>query len=243
MIGKLPAVACAAALLVAASSAAAEEAEYTNIHTIAVASAIGHDYLLFHEGITIFDTSREKMDISDWGINAWMTDAITKALASRFTIKQVPLDQAALDKCDGRDQCTDLLPHRDDVDAYVIAIKRSIPLANPKNDLWGIGQLHNPGPFGLHVDEIHTAYEIDVVDAKTGHVIDHGAAKLTAGSLLFADDPIVGKLPESAWPETAAQMTDDQKAFARKTVMDLLVKSLPYGLTNANLIPGPEDHK
>jgi hypothetical protein len=42
-------------------------------------------------------------------------------------------------------------------------------------------------------------------------------------------------MPETIWPESAAKMTETQKALAKQTIIDLIRSSLPHALENANL--------
>lgn len=215
--------------------------EYENVHAVAVGSAIGDFYRLFNKGFTVFDNSVEVVPIADWGIDTWVTDELTKALAPRFTVKQITLDIPSLTGCNENWSHCAALPHRADVDAYVIAVKRTINDVSGLADLRGLGQMHSGGPFGMHYDEMHAAYMIVVIDAKDGHLIDYGDAWLSGFTAFGADQPVVGGLPASVWPESAAQMTDDQKAFAKSTMMKLIAASLPRALQNARLVaPSPD---
>jgi hypothetical protein len=214
---------------------AASTDEYANIRNVAVGSVIGDAYRLFNKGFTVFGNSAEEVPIGDWGVDAWVADQITKALSPRFVVKAVAPDAAAVDKCSNDwDDCS-ALPHRDDVDAYVIAVKRTINDVSGSPDLRGLGQMHSGGPFGLHYEEMHAAYMIVVIDAKSGRLIDYGSAWLSAFTPFGADEPVAAGLPASAWPGTASQMTDDQKNFAKDTMMKLIAASLPRALENAKL--------
>jgi len=222
--------------LAALPAAAADADEYANIHTVAVASGVGDAYVLYNKGLTIFDTTKEEVPIADWGIDQWLEDSLKQALSPRFVVKTASVDRALLARCDDLDQCLAALPRRQDLDAYVIAIKREIMgPGGSEYYLRGLGQLHSGGPFGLHFEEIYAAYEIVVVDARTGRYIDSGSARMPGGSLFSTNEPIVGDLPASVWPGTAAQMSADQKALAKETVTRLVRDSFQHGLENANL--------
>ena len=75
--------------------------------------------------------------------------------------------------------------------------------------------MHSGGPFGLHYEEIHAAYMIVMIDAKSGHLIDYGSAWLSAFTPFGADEPVLAGLPTSVSPGTAAQMTDAQKTLPK----------------------------
>jgi hypothetical protein len=69
--------------------------EYTNIHTIAVISAVGQSLMLGRAG---WLASHSTLDISDWRLDESIEALTGKLLSSKYTVKQVPHDIAALAK-------------------------------------------------------------------------------------------------------------------------------------------------
>jgi hypothetical protein len=225
-----------ALVVLTATGATVSAGEYTDIHAVAVVSAIG-DSLEFTKVEFHLGPYHAPTFPIDWGIDAWMQQQITAALSNHFVIKPVPVNRIALSQCDGFEQCADALPKTDGVDAYILIFKhwRGDPIGGTR-DIRGIGLYHNPGVIGASSTFVYAIYVVAVIDAKTGRMIGHGTGRMgEAGFLGSYDDPIE-KVSEGLWADSPDQFSNEQQSSVKGTVLRLLEVSLPHALRNANLI-------
>ena len=75
--------------LAALPAAAATADEYANVHTIGIVSTVGGEFVVKRLGTMVFGNSETKLPIPSWGIDAWLTNAIARALSPRFAVKTI----------------------------------------------------------------------------------------------------------------------------------------------------------
>lgn len=220
-------------LLAPSASSAADRDEYAAIHSVAVVSAIG-DSLFFENDGPLSGDHIEPLDISAWGIDSWVKQKVTEALAPRFSVQPLEVDATAVKGCTLPGQCASDLPHTDSVDAYVLVFKTWAP--NPitgMGDVAGLGLLYHPGIFGIGTFyAIHSVYGVAIIDARTGKVVDHGTARTDE------HNTPAEIAPADLWPEHPPEMTAEQQNKAKEIIMRQIDKTLLHALRNANLIAG-----
>lgn len=178
---------------------ATRSADYTNIHTVAIISALGTQ-LTFRNN-HFMGPKDHVQDIQDWNIDAEIEVRLKQYLSGRFTFKSVAFDRAALAKIpDGNwDGLLSKFPEfarslpQDQVDAYII-IRRGLAYQAP--GIQGLG-LENGGAFRDGTPLVWANFEINIVDARTSKVIAGGYSRVRTRenappsfSGLFASDAL-----------------------------------------------------
>lgn len=127
------------------------------------------------------------------------------------------------------------LPNSANVDAWIVIFPFSAqdPVIGTSTYMSGLGLYRRP-LISQAIVAAYALYEIDVIDAHTGKMIDYAHGNL-GGSGLFPKWPVKG-LDKSNWAATAAQMTDSQKDTLRDTLTNLVATSLPYALSRTHLL-------
>jgi len=200
--------------------------DYSQIHTVAVVSAIGNTLELHHQGF--LDSASKTIDISGWGIDAAVEADLQRYLAPRFTFKTVTYDRAAIERLDNGKMASgdsDLreklasIPH-DGIDAFIVV------RPDVEGDMWGPQGLALMAPTNSEPRPLAWAdYEIDVVDTHTMKTIGHAASRmLVAGGGLYAF-PGMHQGPELALTSdlnpTAAQLAAMRQRFTLLTSLTL----------------------
>lgn len=210
-----------------AVSPSASPADYTNIHSVAVISALGGKLRM--QSHNFLGTKEKDLDISSWNIDGEIEARLRQYLSDRFTFKDVPYDRAALAGIpNGRwdnffSKFPDFLKSlpRDAVDAYIV-VRPDLGAYAP--GIEGLG-LENGGAFSDITPVVWANYDIDIVDAHTGKVIGQAYSQVrlrdnTPPSFvgLYASDALkVGG---------DFQITDTQKNILHETVSTALNLSI-----------------
>jgi hypothetical protein len=151
----------------------ATAADYRNIHTVAVISALGQKLTL--RNYHFIGPKEHQQDITSWKLDEDVEAQLKKYLAGRFAFKDVAYDRAALaaipnGKWDGMSsKFTGFMKtvSADGVDAFLV-VRPDLGFEAPGVE--GIG-LENGGAFGDMTPVLWENYEIDIVDAHNGKVI------------------------------------------------------------------------
>jgi hypothetical protein len=152
--------------------------DYTNIHAVAVVSAVGQSLMLGRTGLL---AAHSTIDTGDWHMDQSVEALTGKLLASRFTVKSVPHDSAELAKIPNGFMDTSsakalqsyiLALNAKDVDA-IIVIRPDAETGTPPTP--GLSLQIVDG--STHPRE-ETNYEIDVVDAHTGAIVAHAFSRV-----------------------------------------------------------------
>src|SRR5690349_6702480 len=72
----------------------AQTGDYSAIHSIAVISGVAQNLTLREAGVLI--PEQKSLDVSGWGLDAQIESEVTRYLASKYTIKSIAADRAAL---------------------------------------------------------------------------------------------------------------------------------------------------
>ncbi|HEY1632094.1 MAG TPA: hypothetical protein VGF56_12330 [Rhizomicrobium sp.] len=200
--------------------------DYSQIHTVAIVSAIGNTLELEHQGF--LDSASKKIDISGWGIDAAVEADLQRYLAPRFAFKQVSFDRAAIEQLDNGKMASgdsDLreklaaIPH-DGIDAFIVV------RPDVEGDMWGPQGLALAAPTNSEPRPLAWAdYEIDIVDTHTMKTIGHASSRmLVAGGGMYAF-PGMHQGPELALGSdlnpTPAQLSVMRQKFTLLTSLTL----------------------
>lgn len=234
------AAACAALVLAAVSPAPA--ADYRDIHSIGVVSVIGSEIMVKGIGVTVFTNNAHGDIVSNWNLDAGVTQWITIALSPRFTVKSIAVAQERWIGCEDVLQCvTDALPSDQGVDAFIVVHPTRIgdPLGT-NQDLSGLGLYRKAGLFGDAIYGMYAMYAVTVIDARTGEEIDGANARLPTGDFLGRAWPWV-VMEEQYWPARGLRALDDARRQTIETRLTCLVElSLPMALHGVGLMKEPE---
>jgi hypothetical protein len=160
----------------------AKTGDYSQIHKIAIVSAIGQTMTV---GSTGLFAKHSNFDITDWKLDDLVETTVRKYIADRFGIIDVPYDRAALASI------PDGYGPRDRMHAYLAALPAmgvdAFVVVHPDT------ASYSPDTPGLSIGDIEgisgpifTAdYDIDIVDAHSLQVIGHtfSRVQLRAGAL------------------------------------------------------------
>ena len=225
---------------------AASTSEFDRIHTITIVSALGDTVDMQTQG-TSFDYADYKLR-TDWSLDVQVQDYVTHALQSRFTIKKSAVDPQIFANIKSDISTTPLsqaedriaaLPVKPNVDAIVVVLPYptdSTGYVSPGFDVtYGVPFLFNDGTTWVAV-----TYEVYVLDAKTGQMIDYGSGKIPASNMLSGHSPPWAQCSNSMWADSEDKLSADQKTRIRTELWSLLTRSLPYALSGANLVSDAE---
>ncbi len=216
-----------------------------NIHTVAIVSAIGHTVALQNVGLMVFTNSTDKFDADSWGLDDLVIKDATADLGDRFAVKTVDYDHEAFATQDTSwwnassvpvEKLVANLPSRDGIDAFIVIYPVAVqdPILQTNQYMRGLGLYRHVFGFD-HMHAAYAFYAVAVVDAHTNKIIADGSGRL-GNPALFSPKFPVAFCPETIWSETAAAMSDDQKASLKAAYADLMKASLPWALHSAGLV-------
>lgn len=195
---------------------------YAAIHSVGVISAIGDRLAITSTGMMAVGRDKKDMPIDDWGIDRWMVTTLSQALAARFEVKPVNVDRAAFFDCAAK--CAGLLKRDSGVDAFVLV--RKVEESAFKDATSGISLHFTRAMLGKYTLTTDSDFVIEVIDAKTGKVLDYGSP----------DQPVV-IFTANDWPNSWEELTQAQRETLKSTITDNIEKELPVALNSASLPP------
>jgi hypothetical protein len=220
---------------------------FADIHSVAVVSVISDQLKFDQVGTIAFDQSHDARPIDDWHLDAQIETDIRSAIGKRFAVKDVAVDRehlsrARLDDSGGNVEAVfPGLNARDDVDAFVIVVKRPMLL-------WKHGHAAGLGVFNQATEtnaagssEVYASYAVAVLDAHSLKLIRY--AKGTVGPPYSTQVPR-RDIDTSLWPENGAALTRAQSAGIENGLLTLMNDSiadtmLRMGLTGTTIAPTP----
>jgi hypothetical protein len=215
----------------------------TKLKSVAIVSAIGDTLDLEHIGGTILSTSREKAPIADWNLDARVEADVATALEKDITVKSVPADRATLaaavatmDDDYFKKPLAGLTPSND-IDAYVLVLKRTGPINFFNRDGTGVG-LWNKSLIASGT-AVFAHYAIVLVDP---HSLKPQVIYAAAASPAQSTAEPFRKVDDSLWAENAAALTGDRASAVRAKVEAVVDDSvaetiLRMGLTGMMEVP------
>jgi len=231
--------------------------DYSNIHTVAVVSAIGQSIAVGYGGF--WGASSKNVDISDWKIDDGVAATLQQLLGSRFAFKSVNFDRASIQKLPNGPlnntsgtvkKILAAIPN-DGIDAFMV-VRPDLEGSAP--GVQGLA-LENGNNLGTTMRPVVWAnYEIDLIDAHSFSTIAKSYARI---ALHNGEKPSFAGLftgPELLLDRNAP-LADAQKEdlhlYVNKIVSASLVetiRSMGFGVslpdTGARtLVPIPEDKK
>jgi hypothetical protein len=208
--------------------------EYADIHVVGVISRIGDALTIKRVGSTVFTNSEQSLLISDWGIDRMITGLIVEALSPRFTVK--PIDATSLQSSADIKTFIQGLPPESVSDAYIVISKSQGQDLSSNQYLSGLGLYRHDLILGGHRYGIYAYYQVSVIDAKTGKIIDYGTSRLNDGGVFNSQPPFLMTEAEN-WSDTPDAMTETQRQAIKMEMTQLIQTSVPHTLRTANLLP------
>jgi len=221
---------------------AARVGDTSGIKTVAIISSVGEKVTL---GVTALFALHKDIDVSDWKLDDTIESTVAQYLSSKFTIKNVPHDPAALAAISNNHFDTDSAKSVQDylaalpsqgVDAFVVIRADSEGEAPPTGGL----SVDSGGGFFVHPAEVAN-YEFDMVDAHTFKVISHAFSRIqlrggTGASFAALNAPV-----EVASLDAKSVPTDAQRAKMKTEFTKLMALSLLETIRSLNLgVPLPD---
>jgi hypothetical protein len=214
----------------------AKTGDYSQIHKIAIVSAVGQTMILGHSGLL---AQHSTLDIADWKLDDLVETAIRKYFTGAYTFVDVPHDRAALaaipngtmDFSSNEAMRTWIatLPAQG-VDAFMV-VRPDAEDGTPNTPGLSLGDAYTPGRQAFSAN-----YEIDIIDARTHMVIAHAFSRVAlrqgAGAQFAALlGPVDLKLEPGDTP-TDIQRQRMQKEFSHVLSISLIetLRSLSLGV-------------
>ncbi len=243
-------------LFLAGTTASARSADpLANIHSVLVVSALGSE--VAWEDIAFFvpgsESDRHLVYHADWNLDEIVRQKAVEALKARFAI---------IDESVSSDLLEGLLPGTEEtisaklqqrfagvtpmtgLDAYVIIHLRPLSVEGFTTTIHVDG-LSLRRTVAFNEDYISTAadFQVTVIDARTGKALSSGIAQHPEQVGNFLMGPIVPQeaCDKALWAHTPKDLSDLQKQQIRDAFYALTVKSLPYALAEAKLVPPIKD--
>jgi len=146
------------------------------VHNVAVVSTIS-DTFTFGYRTVLFQHHTTPVPMTDGTLDADIEALVAAQLDKRLTVKTVPVDRASLAKMTVT--AAGVIPSpvaglspRDDIDAYIVILKRAGVDGNLNDPTSGIGLFKNKS-FGAENTYVFAHYEFAVIDAHTLKVLGH----------------------------------------------------------------------
>ena len=232
----------ALAILIGAVQGVCAEDKFANIHSVAIVSTLGNVVDMQTQG-TRFDYDDFKLH-TDWNLDGFVRDYITKALQARFTVKDSNIDPQTFSNIESylfhtvRAQIGDrlrALKSKPDVDALIVVFPFGLD---------STGYV-SPGLAATHASSflnreggvtVAATYSVGVYDAKTGELIDYTYAQYSGLENRYGGPPPIESCPDSMWAPSEDQLNNDQRDRIRQEFQSLLTHSLPITMAKINLI-------
>ncbi|HEY1632092.1 MAG TPA: hypothetical protein VGF56_12320 [Rhizomicrobium sp.] len=154
----------------------AKTGDYSQIHTIAIVSALGQKLMIGNPGLIM---KHEAVDVSDWNLDDDVAATLRRYLAPRFKFAEVSYDRAKLATIDNDSNSNSTQALHDylaalpaqGVDAFVV-VRPDAEHATPlESGLW-------LSLFGNSAPVVVADYELDVIDARSLQVIGHAFSRI-----------------------------------------------------------------
>jgi hypothetical protein len=176
------------------------------------------------------------LEISDWGIDDFVTRDLANLLGPRVRLQSIQFSQQDFDTWTYASLARNIrelpLPETP-VDAYLLVLRdwRGDEIGNTGHQVGGLGlyrrDLHGGGErFG-----VFASYRLLLADPDTGGVIAEAAALLPNGRLPWLPEP------RSLWPRTQNDLTPAQRDTLRSDFAKLIDETLPPTLKRLGLPP------
>jgi hypothetical protein len=201
--------------------------DYSQIHTVAVVSAIGNTLDLEHKAF--LDSSSKAVDISNWALDAQVEADLQRYLGCKFAFKPVSYDRAAIERLNNDKTVigdSDLkeklaaIPH-DGIDAFIVV------RPDVEGDMWGPQGLALMAPSNSDPRPLAWAdYEVDVVDTRTMKTISHASSRLLVAGGGFYSFPGLNRGADVALDSnlnpTPAQLVAMHRDFSQLVSLTLI---------------------
>ena len=233
-------ISCAGAVLLLALAvcAAAPAPPQARIHSIGLITALG-DTCMFErvpdspfEWIAPPDASF--LEISDWGIDEHVTNAIAKSLGTHYRVQAIEIEHQDFDtwKYDSLARHIRELPIPEKpVDAYLVVLRdwQSDAIAGSDHQLGGLGLYRRDLPHGGERLGVFASWRLVLADPDSGEAIVSRAVTLPDGHV-----PWLSASP-ALWPRTQNDLTDAQRHELRSDFVKLIDETLPRALKQIGL--------
>lgn len=233
------------ALIFVASPVSAAD-EMANIHSVGIISTIG-DFVAMKEANDfsgVFQQDSCIINANDWAVDDAVAHQIASTIAPRIAVKTIAYDRSDFLRANPRSamdnslpllkRLVSALPAENAVDAYIVVRKRYVS-SGEGPWLLGLGVLRSALLFGIAPNQrAYALFEVDVIDARTGEIIETGTNQIKSGWLSYSEP--FARVDADYWTDSADSFTAERKQALRNVLMPLINKSLPYALLDADLI-------
>jgi len=219
-----------------------------HIKTIGIISAIGDEFSIQHQGVTVLSDNSSTGSIPEWNLDEFAREAAGELLAQRYAVLKVnydpsPFIQEAADRR-GTNRVGEIVrgtANGNGPDAYLVlqAVWQRNPV-NPtgRGDFRGVGLYSHSTIIGTQVVSIYADYYVSVVDGRTFQVVAESPAVVERDDLMIKErSPPAKRVEGSWWADTIDALTVQQKAQLSDAYRQVIRQSLPVTLRDMKLIP------
>ena len=190
-------LAAALILLPGCTPAPIAPADAARIKTIGIVSAIGGEFSIQHQGVTILSDESSTGPAPDWKLDEFAIQAASEVLGQRYQVMRVNYDPTQFvqeaqkrQERNGVGEVVRGLAKSNSPDAYVVlqAVSQTNPV-NPtgRGDFRGVGLYSHSTIFGTQVVSIYAVYYISVVDGRTFQVVAQSPAAIARHDLMIEE--------------------------------------------------------
>jgi hypothetical protein len=197
------------------------------VHDVAVVSAIGDTFAFGYRTI-LFQHHVTQIPVTDGKLDADIEATITAQIDKRFTVKSVPVERASLAKMTV--SISGVVPSpvgglspRDDIDAYIVVLKRAGVDGNLNDATTGIGIFKNK-PIASENTYVFAHYELAVIDAHTLKVLGH---RMAIASPRWPSPIPARPIDNGVWPNGDVDaLAQGQDVAVKQKVRDIIADSI-----------------
>lgn len=212
----------------------------THIHSLGLIIALGDTCMFERVPDSRFEwiapPEASFLEISDWGIDEHVTNAITKSLATHYRVQAIEIEHQDFDTWKYESLARHIrelpIPEKP-VDAYLVVLRdwQGDAIGGSDHQLGGLGLYRRDLPHGGEQLGAFASYRLVLADPDSGEAIASRAATLPDGRL-----PWLSASP-ALWPHTPNDLADAQRGTLRSDFIKLIDETLPRTLREIGLKP------
>jgi hypothetical protein len=224
---------------VATLSGAGPKSSSPRIRSVGIIAALGDTCMFERVPDTGFDwiapPSADFLEISDWNIDAEVTNSITKRLKRRYMVQSLAIEAQDFDTWTYASLARHIrempIPETP-VDAYLLILRdwRHDAIGNTDHQVGGLGFYRQDRSGRGRRFSVFAAYRLVLLDANSGYLIVSRPALLPDGRLPWLP------VPASLWPRTPNDLTNAQRTMLKTDFIALIDMALPYVLNQIGFV-------
>jgi hypothetical protein len=224
-----------------------EPQKRADIRSVAVISALGDQFDLEYLGFVVFLNKSEQVTV-DWKIDDHVRDMVTAKLKDRYQIVPVPYSPADVVAESSFEERT-----FGTTSGMVERLRKAVPpgqvdavvFVAPYGIQTGYGVIEQLEGLGLYNRAVNyrgaavfAAYRVVVFDGRTFETLATARSTLPPAGFYRITSPLV-RMPWRWAGEPWSSLTDAQRGDMRKTLLELIDRTMTRALSDVSLTTGP----